>query len=160
LCEGSTPTAIPPVSTSDVVSQHNKREGITFRAALTYLHNIFYSFSPSQMLRVWEYHDIAYRFDESDISIWDVYPRYINLIILQFHKEIIRQIEKPLLSFILVWHFHLLQYMPENWLQNSTWIFSWYTLCFTPNRNKCLGNCLLEIQTKISVYLTESFSYT
>ena len=34
--EGSTPTAIPPTSTSDVMGQHNKTGGITFRATLVY----------------------------------------------------------------------------------------------------------------------------
>jgi len=32
--EGSTFTAIPPTSASDVIDQHNKIVGITFRAAL------------------------------------------------------------------------------------------------------------------------------
>ena len=32
--EGSVSTVIPPTSASDVVGQHNKIEGITFRAAL------------------------------------------------------------------------------------------------------------------------------
>ena len=32
--EGSTSTAVPPTSTSDIVGQCNKIEGITFRAAL------------------------------------------------------------------------------------------------------------------------------
>ena len=34
LWEGSTSSAIPPTSTSDIVGQHNKIGGITFRAAL------------------------------------------------------------------------------------------------------------------------------
>ena len=33
-CEGSTSTDVPPKSTSDIVHQHNKTGGITFRAAL------------------------------------------------------------------------------------------------------------------------------
>ena len=33
--EGSTPTAVPPTSASDIVGQHHKIEGITFGAALT-----------------------------------------------------------------------------------------------------------------------------
>jgi len=36
--EGSPPTAIPPTSTSDVVGQQNKIEGIAFGAALIYKH--------------------------------------------------------------------------------------------------------------------------
>ena len=32
--EGSTPSATPPTSASDVIAQHNKIEGITFEAAL------------------------------------------------------------------------------------------------------------------------------
>jgi len=34
--EGSTPTAIPPTSASDVIGQHHKIRGITFRAALVF----------------------------------------------------------------------------------------------------------------------------
>ena len=33
-CEGSTTTATPPTSTSDIVIQHTKIRGITFGAAL------------------------------------------------------------------------------------------------------------------------------
>ena len=32
--EGSTSTAVPPISTSEIVGQHNNIGGITFRAAL------------------------------------------------------------------------------------------------------------------------------
>ena len=34
--ESSVSTAIPPISTSDIMGQHNKIEGITFRAALIF----------------------------------------------------------------------------------------------------------------------------
>ena len=37
LWEGSIATDLPSPSTSDVVGQHNKIEGITFRAALVFL---------------------------------------------------------------------------------------------------------------------------
>jgi len=33
-CKGATSTATPPTPTSDIVGQHNKIGGITFRAAL------------------------------------------------------------------------------------------------------------------------------
>lgn len=32
--KGSTSTAVPPISTSDVIGQHNNIEGITLRAAI------------------------------------------------------------------------------------------------------------------------------
>ena len=34
--EGSTPTAIPPTSTSDVVGQHHEIGGVTFGGAVTH----------------------------------------------------------------------------------------------------------------------------
>ena len=36
--EGSASTAIPPISTSDIVGQHNKVGGITFGATCVYIH--------------------------------------------------------------------------------------------------------------------------
>lgn len=41
LMEGSTTTALPPASTSDIVGQHNKIGGITFRTALVNVGNTF-----------------------------------------------------------------------------------------------------------------------
>jgi len=41
--EGSTPTAMPSTSTSDIVGQHNKMRGVTFGASLTKCRWILYS---------------------------------------------------------------------------------------------------------------------
>jgi len=42
--EGSVSTAIPPTSTSDVISQHNRIKGITFRAALVDLNGKYITY--------------------------------------------------------------------------------------------------------------------
>ena len=47
--EGSTPTAISPTSTSDIMGQHNEVGDITFGAALTLLRK-----SSTICLKVWE----------------------------------------------------------------------------------------------------------
>jgi len=41
--EGSTPTAIPPTSTSDIVDQHNEIGGINFGAVLVLLENTLHN---------------------------------------------------------------------------------------------------------------------
>jgi len=43
--EGSTSTAIPPASTSNVVGQHSKTEGIIFRAALMCIYSVSFEAS-------------------------------------------------------------------------------------------------------------------